>query len=144
MISARTSVLLCDEDRDHTALLLAQLVELGHSVTIARSCSEAFAVACSDDFDALVAAPSLRDGTALMLPRALGLRRPRLVVLVTRMSERLAQGIAQSGGFDAQLTKVVDPRRLDRLVRGSVAAALALRKAGKGDDPSPTSVPAPR
>ena len=40
--------------------------------------------------------------------------------------------------------ELVDAGRLDRLVRGSIAAALALRLAAKGDEPSPASVPAPR
>jgi len=53
VFAARPSVLLCDEDRALSAALLEQLVELGHAVTVARSCSEAFAVACSEDFDAL-------------------------------------------------------------------------------------------
>jgi DNA-binding response OmpR family regulator len=127
MARAVANVLLCDEDRAQIDTLVVGLAELGHSVTVVRSCADAFAAACRYDFDALVAAPSLRDGTALMLPRALGIRKPRLVVLVTRLSERLARNVARRVGFDAQLTKVVGAERLDRLLRGS------LKEPTKGD-----------
>lgn len=103
--------------------LAAQLAERGHAVTVVRSYADAFSVACAEDFDALVTAPFLRDGAALALPTALGIRRPRLVVLVSRMSERLGAAVARRVGFDVQLTKVVDPRGLDRLLHASRAAA---------------------
>ena len=119
------SVLLCDEDRESAAPLAAELEDLGHDVTIVCSCSEAFSAACARDYDALVAAPFLRDGATLLLPRALGIRRPRLMLLMTRMSERLSPGAAERVGFDAQLTRVIDARRLDRFVRNAAAAAKA-------------------
>ncbi len=55
-----------------------------------------------------------------MLPRALGIRKPKLVVLVTRLSERLARTVAHRVGFHAQLTKMVDADRLDRILRSSL------------------------
>lgn len=127
--SLRSNVLLCDDERELTDALATQLENLGHSVTIARSCADTFAHACGHDYDALVIAPFLRDGSALVLPRALGIRRPRLVVLVSRLTDRLAQAVARRVGFDVQLTKIVDAKRLDRLLRASLAAALEAQRA---------------
>lgn len=121
----RSNVLLCDEERAATDVLSSDLRELGHAVTIARSCADTFAAACTYDFDALVVAPFLRDGSALVLPGALGIRKPRLVVLMCRLTERLALPVSRRVGFDVQLTKVVDARRLDRLLRISIADAAA-------------------
>ena len=123
MSSLRPNVLLCDDERECTQVLAADLESLGHSVTIVRSCADAFGTACANDFDALIAAPFLRDGSALVLPGALGIRRPRLVVLTTRVSDRLAPAIAKRVGFDRQLCKVVDASVLDRMIRASIAAA---------------------
>jgi DNA-binding response OmpR family regulator len=118
-------MLLCDEERESVAPLAAELEALGHDVTIACSCAEAFAAACAHDYEALVAAPFLRDGATLLLPRTLGIRRPRLMVLMTRLTERLSPAAAQRMGFDVQLTRVVDVQRLDRLVRASAMQAAA-------------------
>jgi DNA-binding response OmpR family regulator len=121
----RSSVLLCDDDRDATDALTADLRDLGHAVTTARSCADTFAAACTYDFDALVAAPFLRDGSALVLPAALGIRKPRLVVLTSRLSERLAPVVTRRVGFDVQLIKVIDARRVDLLLRASLAQVAA-------------------
>ena len=125
----RSNVLLCDDEHELTDVLATQLENLGHLVTVARSCADTFAHACSHDYDALVIAPFLRDGSALVLPRALGIRRPRLVVLVSRLTDRLAQAVARRVGFDAQLTKIVDAKVLDRLVRTSILAGLEAQQA---------------
>lgn len=122
------NLLLCDEERATSDLLAAELRRRGHAVTVARTCSDAFAAACAHDYDALVVAPYLRDGSTLVLPSSLGIRRPPLVVLVTRLAERLAAPMARRVGFDAQLTKIVDPWRLDRMVRWSVAATAAAKR----------------
>lgn len=114
--SLPAKLLLCDEDRRHTDTLARGLDELGHAVEVVRSHAEAFAIACAYDIDALVVAPFLRDGSALVLPSALGIRRPRLVVLVSSLVERIAPRVVTRLGFDAQLTKVVDPQELDRLL----------------------------
>jgi DNA-binding response OmpR family regulator len=111
------SILLCDDERDSADVLARELESLGHDVTIARTCAEAFAAACARDFDVLVAAPFLRDGSTLVLPSALGIRRPRLTVLLSRIGDRLAPAVVRRVGFDTQLTKLVDGRSLDRLVR---------------------------
>lgn len=120
-----SSILLCDEERESVALLAAELEALGHEVTIVCSCAEAFAAACAHDYDVLVAAPFLRDGATALLPRTLGIRRPRLMILMTRLTERLSAAAAQRVGFDAQLTRVVDVQRLDRILRTSAAGAAA-------------------
>jgi DNA-binding response OmpR family regulator len=122
-----SNVLLCDEDRDQIDTLVVELAELGHYVTVARTCADAFTAACRDDFDALLSAPALRDGTTLMLPRALGIRRPRLVLLVTRLSERVGTNVARGVGFDGQLTKIVSAARVDRILRAH------LKEPTKGD-----------
>ncbi len=128
MGAARRTVLICDEDRLHSETLTAGLQELGYAVDTVRSYAEAFAIACAHDLNALVVAPFLRDGSALVLPTALGIRKPPVTVLITRMTERLANIVAKRVGFDAQITKVVDPRVLDRLIR----AAAEGRRAGHG------------
>jgi DNA-binding response OmpR family regulator len=120
------SVLLCDDERDSTDLLAQELESFGHAVTIAHTCAEAFAAACAGDFDVLVAAPFLRDGSTLVLPSALGIRRPRLTVLLVRLGERLTPVVLRRVGFDAQLTKLVDGRHLDRLVRSALAAVVTV------------------
>jgi len=121
-VIARPNILLCDEERASTDALATELRALGHTVTITRSCTDAFSAACANDYAALVVAPYLRDGAALVLPRALGIRRPPLVVLVSRLSDRIAAPVARHLGFDVQLTKIVDAKRLDRLIRSSMAA----------------------
>jgi DNA-binding NtrC family response regulator len=138
--SGGASVLLCDEERELAELLAGELEDLGHDVTIVCSCSDAFSAACAHDYDVLVAAPFLRDGATLLLPRALGIRRPRLMVLMTRLTERLSAGAAERVGFDAQLTRCVDAGRLDRLMRRA-AAAVAVAGSGHAasDDAPPTS-----
>lgn len=110
-------VLLCDDERDEVDALATDLEHLGHDVTVARSCADAFAAACAHDFDILVAAPFLRDGSTLVLPSALGVRRPRLNVLLSSLGDRLTPVVVRRVGFDTQLTKLVDARSLDRLVR---------------------------
>ncbi|WP_146655118.1 hypothetical protein [Labilithrix luteola] len=119
------TVLICDEDRGHTEPLALGLFELGYMVELTRSYAEAFAIACARDFDALVTAPFLRDSSALMLPAALGIRRPLIVVLASRMGERLDPVIVRRVGFDAQLAKVVAPMTVDRMVRAARAHHLA-------------------
>ena len=138
---AGASVLLCDEERESAAPLAIELEDLGHDVTIVCSCSEAFSAACAHDYDVLLAAPFLRDGATLLLPRALGIRRPRLMLLMTRMSERLSQSATERAGFDAQLTRVVDARRLDRVMRNAaVKTRVAVIEAQPVvDEPAPAS-----
>jgi DNA-binding response OmpR family regulator len=118
-VSLRT-VLICDDDRAHTQALAAGLEPLGYVVEVVRTYAEAFAIACAHDLDALVVAPFLKDGSALVLPTALGIRKPQVTVLVTRMSERLASAVVRRVGFDAQLTKCVSPATLNRLIQGDV------------------------
>jgi hypothetical protein len=57
------------------------------------------------------------------------------------MAERLATGVVRQIGFDAQLTKIVDPRGLDELLRTSItaAAAEALTAAKASSDAPPVS-----
>lgn len=119
MPAHRPTVLICDEDRIHTDALSRGLAELGYCVEVTRTHAEAFAIACAFELDALVAAPFLRDGSALVLPAALGIRRPAALVLASRMSERLAPMVLGKAGFDAQLVKVVDARTVDRMVRSA-------------------------
>lgn len=116
------NVLLCDEERDVSGVLAAELERLGHAVTTVRTCADAFTAACALDLDALVVAPFLRDGSALILPSALGIRRPTLVVLMSRMTERIPMQVARRVGFDTQLTKVVDASKLDHMVRAALDA----------------------
>jgi ActR/RegA family two-component response regulator len=130
VISRAPVVLICDEDRVHSDALAYGLDERGYAIEIARSFADAFAAACRFDVKALVAGAQLRDGSTLALPAALGIRRPRLVVLATRMGERVAAPIARRVGFDLQLTKVVDPRAVARLIAGRAAGDLARSREG--------------
>ncbi len=114
---ARSTVLICDDDRDHADALALGLHALGHAVELTRSRADAFAVACAFDVDVLVAGWTLRDGSALALPSSLGIRRPPLVLLASRIDEHLSMHVARRVGFDLQLTKVVDPAALDRLLQ---------------------------
>ena len=117
------TVLICDDDREHADALALGLHALGHAVELTRSRADAFAVACAFDVDVIVAGWTLRDGSALALPAALGIRRPPLVLLASRMDERLPMAVARRVGFDRQLTKVVEPEALDRLLRAWQRAA---------------------
>lgn len=125
--ASRRTVLICDDDRAHTLALAADLGRLGYIVETVRTYAEAFAIACAHDIDALVVAPFLRDGSALVLPTALGIRKPPVAVLVTRIGERLASAIARRVGFDAQLTKCVDASTLDRLIQNAKPTSPAKR-----------------
>ena len=116
MSSARRTVLICDEDRSHTETLAAGLEELGYAVEVVNTYAEAFAIACAHDIDALVVAPFLKDGSALVLPSALGIRKPPVSVLITRMTERIAPVVALRVGFDAQITKCVPAATVHRLI----------------------------
>jgi ActR/RegA family two-component response regulator len=118
VVEARGIVLICDEDRAHTDQLAWGLYELGYVVEVVRTYAEAFAIACAHDLDALIVAPFLRDGSALVLPAALGIRRPRSVVLVCRIGERVSPRVARRLGFDAQLAKIVDAQAIGRLFLG--------------------------
>ena len=124
--TARCTVLICDEDREHTHALASELVELGNAAFVARSYAEAFAIACAVDADVLLAAPFVRDGSTLVLPAALGIRRPKVAVLAPRLGERISDELAKRVGYDAQLTKAVSVRDLQRLVRAAAARARKL------------------
>lgn len=97
-------------------MLAAAFAELGYFVEHTRSHAEAFAMACARDFRALIAAPFLRDGSALALPSALGIRRPLVVVLASRMAERLPDDIVVRAGFDAQWIKAIDAHKVHRRI----------------------------
>jgi DNA-binding response OmpR family regulator len=127
-VQRRDTVLICDDDRVLADTLALGLHALGHAVEVTRSRADAFAVACAFDIDALVAGWSLRDGSALALPAALGIRRPPLLVLASRIDERLPLPVARRVGFDLQLTKVVEPASLDRVLRTSAFARLRDRE----------------
>lgn len=120
---ARRTVLICDEDRIHTETLAAGLEKLGYAVEWVRTYAEAFAVACAQDIDALVVAPFLKDGSALVLPSALGIRKPPVTVLITRMTERIANVVAHRVGFDVQLTKCVAASRVHDLIESAAHAS---------------------
>lgn len=122
-VSPRRTVLICDEDRFHTETLAAGLEQLGYATLSVRSYAEAFAIACAHDIDALVVAPFLKDGSALVLPSALGIRRPPVAVLITRMTERIATVVAKRVGFDAQLTKCVSAATVHRFVEAAAYRA---------------------
>lgn len=122
-MSARRTVLICDEDRFHTEVLSAGLEKLGYAVETVRTYAEAFAIACAHDIDALVVAPFLKDGSALVLPSALGIRKPPVTVLITRMTERIASVVAHRVGFDVQLTKCVAPEIVHRLIESAAHRA---------------------
>jgi DNA-binding response OmpR family regulator len=115
----RSTILICDDDRAHADALALGLHALGHAVEVTRSRADAFAVACAFDIDVIVAGWTLRDGSALALPASLGIRRPRLLVLASRIDERLPTPVSRRVGFDLQLTKVVEPETLDRVLRTS-------------------------
>jgi DNA-binding response OmpR family regulator len=119
----RRTVLICDEDRSHTQTLAAGLEELGYAVEVVRSYAEAFAIACAHDIDALVVAPFLKDGSALVLPSALGIRKPPVALLITRMTERIASVVARRVGFDAQLTKCVSAETVHQHVESTLQRA---------------------
>jgi ActR/RegA family two-component response regulator len=122
-VSARRTVLICDEDRFHTQTLAAGLEQLGYAVEVVRTYAEAFAIACAHDIDALVVAPFLKDGSALVLPSALGIRKPPVTVLITRMTERIANVVAHRVGFDVQITKCVAADTVHRLVEETAQRA---------------------
>ncbi len=111
-------MVICDEDRVHGDGLALGLQALGYAVEVARSRVEAFEAACAFDLDAIVAGWTLRDGSALALPAALGIRRPRVLVLASGVHERIPLEVAKRVGFDMQLTKVVAPGTVEGLLRG--------------------------
>src|SRR6185436_19523276 len=115
-VRPRRTVLICDDDRVHTQALVSGLEQLDYAVEVVRTYADAFAIACARDIDVLLVAPFLRDGSALVLPSALGIRKPRVTLLATRMVDRMARAVVRRVGFDRQLTKAVDARTIDQLV----------------------------
>jgi len=113
----RATILICDDDRMHADGLALGLHAMGYAVEVTRTRADAFAVACAFDVDVIVAGWTVRDGAALALPASLGIRRPPLLVLASRIDERLPPAVARRVGFDLQLTKLVDPRALDRVIK---------------------------
>lgn len=107
-------------------MLAASLTYRGCHVEVVRSYAEAFALACARDFEALLTSPFLRDSSALVLPAALGIRRPPVAVLTCRLTERLDGAIVRRVGFDAQLVKAVDAAVVVRLIAQARRADAAL------------------
>lgn len=133
MVSRERQVVLCDDDRAHAAALGGELVARGWRVALVERYTEAFALCCAHDVDALLVAPFLRSGSALVLPSALGIRKPPLTVLMTRLTERIGWNIAVRCGYDRQLCKAVDARVIDAMF-APVELERASTSAG-GDQP---------
>ena len=58
---------------------------------------------------------------------------------MTRLTERLSAAAAERVGFDAQVTRVVDVQRLDRMLRMSAAKAASAHPAVGAEDAAPAS-----
>jgi DNA-binding NtrC family response regulator len=113
----KLTVVVVDDDEDNVFVLEAALQQAGFAVRVARSCREAREVLDASPADALVSDFSLGDGDALELLASLGVRRPRVAVLVTGYGSVEDQQRSRAAGFHAHLVKPVAMDQLERTLR---------------------------
>ena len=98
-------VLVVDDDVDHCMMLEVALQCLGYEVALAHSYAQAVNVLRTDDVDALVCDLTLGDGTALVVLRSVGDRRPRVSVVLSGFDAEEDRERSIEAGYDAHLAK---------------------------------------
>jgi DNA-binding NtrC family response regulator len=101
------SVLIVDDDEDHCTMLEIALECRGYRVRSAHSCREAMDLLSGGDasVDALVCDLTLGDGTALDVLRGVGVRAPRVSVVLSGFDSQDEQERSLAAGFAAHLVK---------------------------------------
>ena len=123
-VGRRLSVLLVDDEPDALRALSTVLRRLGHEVCTAGNLRSARSVLAGSSFDVLVSDLELGDGSGLDLLRGLPCPPPSILLSGYAEPDDLAR--SRAAGFLAHLTKPVDFRRLDQIIR-LAASALAPR-----------------
>lgn len=116
----KSLVLVVDDDDDNANMLEAALELAGFAVRIAKSTHEAKAVLEQVPVDALVTDYSLGDGTAIDLLASIGVRRPRVAVLVTGHGSDADKERSAAAGFEAHLVKPIALKELQELLRAAL------------------------
>lgn len=110
-------ILLVEDNPDTLRYLTLILRRRGHAVTPVDTLSSALRTLSEEDFDLILSDIELPDGTGLDLMRTLGRERaiPGIAMSGFGSDEDVAQ--SRSAGFGAHLTKPVDFRTLEALIR---------------------------
>jgi len=115
-------ILIVDDNDELGEALVMWLGDLGHEVTLAKSAAAAIASARDARPDAMVCDIGLPDMTGYDLARAIradaALADVRLIALTGFASPRASEQ-ADAAGFDAYLSKPVDPDVLERVLAPS-------------------------
>jgi CheY-like chemotaxis protein len=118
----RSRILIVDDNDDLGEALLMWLGDLGHEVTLAKSAGAAIASARDARPDAMLCDIGLPDMTGYDLARAIradaALAGVRLIALTGLKSPRASEQAGEAG-FDAYLSKPVDPDVLERVLAPS-------------------------
>ena len=118
----RSRILIVDDNDDMGEALLVWLGDLGHEVTLAKSAQAALASARDARPDTMVCDIGLPDMTGYELARAIradaALADVRLIALTGFKSPHASEQAGEAG-FDAYLSKPVDPDVLERMIASS-------------------------
>jgi CheY-like chemotaxis protein len=105
------------ENHDDTRFLLGLLLEqLGHTVQVAATMSEALDEAGSGDFDVLLSDIGLPDGNGWELLASLGDRAPPYAIAMSGFGMPSDQQKSLAAGYRHHLLKPVEPDQLEKLL----------------------------
>jgi CheY-like chemotaxis protein len=115
--AAARKVLLVEDHPDTAKLMGMLLRSFGLEVTVAKTVAEAVAAVEAHGFDLLLSDIGLPDGSGMDLIRKIHARKPIKGIALSGygMEEDVRRSL--DAGFVAHLTKPVDPRRLEQLLR---------------------------
>jgi DNA-binding NtrC family response regulator len=116
------SILIVEDDTGLRQMLTWELEELGYEVSAAGCCADARALIEQGHFDLALLDYQLPDGIGLELVAALLARRPATRIIVTSGCDAkdIAPRVRASGAWRF-CTKPTSPKRLDQLLRASLA-----------------------
>jgi PAS domain S-box-containing protein len=110
-------ILLVDDHEDTLRVMSRLLGGTGHVVTTATGVDTALTAADAGEFDLLISDLGLDDGSGLDLMRELLRRRPIKGIALTGYGSAADVAATRAAGFDAHLTKPVNPDHLQALIR---------------------------
>jgi len=117
-------LLVADDNRDSAASCAALLEASGHQVSVAHTGGQALELACRLEPDALIldiGMPELNGYQLAQRIRRTDWGRRALLIAITGWGQEQDRRRALAAGFDQHLTKPMDPRGLEALLRqGSV------------------------
>ena len=114
--AAGRRILLVDDHEDTLRVMARLLGGMGHAVTTATGVDTALSAAEAGGFELLISDLGLEDGSGLDLMRELLKRRPIKGIALTGYGTAADVAATRKAGFDAHLTKPVDPDALQGLI----------------------------